>query len=130
MIRGLGIDAVEIARFAQWNSYSQKSLRKIFSEQEIIYCLESPVKSAERFAVRFAAREAFFKASASLFFSSSIPFLFLCKKIYIQHTRGAIPELVIDWAGLGVEENIPHVSISLTHTHTTAVAVVVLENIS
>ena len=62
MIIGIGIDAVAIDRFNTWHTYPQEKLLRIFSEQEISYCLNNKQKSAERFAARFAAREAFFKA--------------------------------------------------------------------
>ena len=50
MILGVGIDAVEIARFADWHTKSDKQLRRIFSEEEMAYCLSVPAKTAERFA--------------------------------------------------------------------------------
>ena len=56
MICGIGVDSVEIERFALWLDYSKKRLSRIFSLEEIEYCLQQKNKSAERFAVRFAAR--------------------------------------------------------------------------
>lgn len=66
MVLGIGIDSVDIARFEQWHTYSHKKLLRVFSPAEIAYSLENPTKSAERFAVRFAAKEALFKALTPL----------------------------------------------------------------
>lgn len=126
MISSIGLDAVEIVRFGTWHTYSVKSLQKIFTLHEIEYCLSNPQKSSERFAVRFAVREAFFKAYSSLQGTPAVPFLFLCKKIFVQHTLSNVPALVVAWAELGYRDSLPQVLISLTHTQTTAIAVVVL----
>ena len=61
MIKGIGIDSVEVARFAHWYSYPHASLRRIFSNTEIDYCLARTAQSSAHFAARFAAREAFLK---------------------------------------------------------------------
>ncbi len=62
MIIGIGVDSVEIERFSHWSTYNYKQLSRIFSAQEIEYSLSISAKSAERFAVRFAAKEAFVKS--------------------------------------------------------------------
>ena len=60
MIIGLGTDLVEVERMAK--SIETTGFReKIFSPGEIVYC-ESKINKAERYAARFAAKEAFFKA--------------------------------------------------------------------
>lgn len=71
---GIGIDSVDIERFTEWHTYPRQSLSRIFSDQEIDYCLECPTKSAERFAARFAAREAFLKALHQAMPTIQIPF--------------------------------------------------------
>ena len=84
MILGIGVDTVEVNRFSEWHTYSKKKLLRIFSDEEIEYCLSNPNKSAERFAARFAAREAFFKALSYAYPSKNVPFLTLCKAIIIK----------------------------------------------
>lgn len=129
MIHGLGIDAVEIHRFTQWHTYQKKHLMRIFSEIEINHCLAHASKSAERFAVRFAAKEAFFKAWNSAFPTQYAPFLTFCRAISIQHGTHHIPQLSIMW-DLLPPINMPITPlVSLTHTNTTAIACVFLENI-
>ncbi len=62
MIVGVGIDSVSISRIARLiELYGQRFLNKIFTEEEIAGGTGRR-DSAQYFAARFAAREAFFKA--------------------------------------------------------------------
>lgn len=97
MILGIGIDSVDIKRFVHWPNLSHAQLLRIFSPQEIEYCLRNKYKSAERFAARFAAREAFFKALGHITTEKQIPFLTLCKKVEVQPTANGAPKLIADW---------------------------------
>lgn len=124
MILGIGIDTIDVARFAHWHNYCQKQLLRIFSRSEIEYCLAIPVKSAERFAVRFAAREAVFKAYSSWQPYHQIPFLTFCKAITIIKENG-IPILIMNSKLKPCKA-----LLSLTHTATTATAFVLLEQIN
>jgi holo-[acyl-carrier protein] synthase len=61
-IIGLGIDATEIPRIAAAiERYGDRFLRRVFTEQEIAYCVRRRVP-AIHFAGRFAAKEAGMKA--------------------------------------------------------------------
>src|ERR1051326_958800 len=60
MILGVGIDLMEIEKIEK-DILSNIYLRKIFTEHEIVEC-KSVINSAERFAGKFAAKEAFMKA--------------------------------------------------------------------
>lgn len=123
----IGIDLVEIKRFAHWHAYSDKQLRKSFSDQEIIFCRSVPAKSAERFAVRFAAKEALFKALAP--YADATPpllTLFACAEIKTG-SNGA--QFHIDWDLLKDYYSVNKtaditIQTSLSHTSTTACAVV------
>ena len=132
MILGIGIDSVDIKRFENWSAYSPQQLRRIFSEQEIAYCLQNPAKSAERFAVRFAAREALFKALSMYQPNHTIPFLTLCRLVKVEKNSNHSPYLVADWNQITVQWTIPPIQVllSLTHTHQIATAFVILQNIS
>jgi len=131
MIAGIGIDSVEIKRFAHWHSYAHTTLERIFSQHEIDYCLAVPSKNAERLAARFAAREAFYKALCSYKSEIQIPFFTLCKHIHIEGAAHAVQHLVVDWNLLlkeTLEEQIyPITHLSITHNQTTALALVILE---
>jgi holo-[acyl-carrier protein] synthase len=126
MIVGIGVDTVDIARFSAWHSFSPNQLRRIFSEAEIAYCCAVPAKSAERFAVRFAAREAFFKALCQAG-STSVPFLALCKAVQVAHDhRTGAPYLLIDWSRLSLPRAMT-AFLSLSHANAVAVAMVVVQ---
>lgn len=125
MIVGIGIDAVDIARFSNWYTYSTKKLGRVFSEDEIAYCMLICAKTKERFAARFAAKEAFYKAFFAAYPSNTIPFLTLCKAISLYSSVNRKPELLINWEILGKSPLTCH--ISLTHTATMATAFVILE---
>ncbi|HSE48224.1 MAG TPA: holo-ACP synthase, partial [Terriglobales bacterium] len=62
MIVGTGIDITEVDRVARAIArYGERFLRRVFTEAEIRYC-ESKKNKAERYAARFAAKEAALKA--------------------------------------------------------------------
>ncbi|MDD2335904.1 MAG: holo-[acyl-carrier-protein] synthase [Geobacteraceae bacterium] len=62
MIYGTGIDIVEISRFERFLREGNEALfRRLFMPEELAYC-STKKKSAQHFALRFAAKEAFFKA--------------------------------------------------------------------
>lgn len=129
MILGIGIDAVDIDRFTHWQTYSDKKLLRIFSLDEIAYCRACPTKSAERFAVRFAAREAFYKALCQACPYKKNLFLQICRQIGIRQGNLGQPEFVINWQKLmPTLDNTPRVILSLTHTNAMALAWVVIEN--
>lgn len=62
MIIGIGVDLVDVKRFEsiifRWQ---HRFLRRIFTDKEIRYC-NTKKHPAQRFATRFAAKEAFIKA--------------------------------------------------------------------
>lgn len=128
MIIGVGIDAVEIARFAQWHTKPYHRLNRIFTESEIAYCLQNPAKSAERFAARYAAREALYKIMHTQF---QIPFLTLCRAITIIKDIHGKPAIMLDrhilsaWNATRVFSTTWH--LTMTHTHTTAIAFIIAE---
>lgn len=123
MIIGIGVDTVEINRFNQWHSYSIKTLQRIFSHEEIVYCQENSLKSSERFAVRFAAREALYKALCAA--GVRLPFLTVCSYASIQK-KGAMPIIELsEKSGLCNTGYLFHLSLSHSVTH--AVAFVIIE---
>jgi len=118
----IGIDLVDIDRCRHWAFKSKKQLSRLFSEQEIEYCLSIPTKSSERFAARFAAKEALYKALSPL--SLKIPFLTLCKQSEIVYNP--TPQFQVAQAIFASYPYKIHVSIS--HSQKTAAAVVIIES--
>jgi holo-[acyl-carrier protein] synthase len=125
MILGIGIDAIEVVRFADWHMMPHEQLARIFSPKEIVYCLQSQDKGAQRFAARFAAREAFFKAFNQFQPDAQIPFLTWCKKLAIIKDEQGVPSLQVDWPPKLI--NTPDVLLSFTHLKEMAIAWVILQ---
>lgn len=62
MIKGIGIDIVEIKRVRKLiKQYSNRFLDRTFTKNEIQYCQNKP-NPAQHYAGRFAAKEALIKA--------------------------------------------------------------------
>ena len=58
----VGIDLVQISRIrASLESFGPRFTARLFTAHEAAYCSEQPESAAERFAVRFAAKEAVIK---------------------------------------------------------------------
>lgn len=65
MVLGIGIDIIEIERIKKSiDQYGERFLNKIYTENEISYCLSKNNKY-QHLAARFAAKEAVYKAFAS-----------------------------------------------------------------
>lgn len=132
MILGVGVDSVEISRFAQWHSYASKQLLSIFTPREVEYCLQVPSKSAERFAVRFAAKEALYKALPQE--QQIISFRAIARFIEIKRDERQKPCIVVAWEAFLKKNNAQvmyktvTVHVSLTHTQHLATAFVILES--
>ncbi len=61
MIKGTGVDIIEIERIRKAIKKDNKFIDRLFTKNEIAYC-ESKAKKAQHYAARFASKEAFFKA--------------------------------------------------------------------
>jgi holo-[acyl-carrier protein] synthase len=125
MLVGTGIDIIEIGRIAtSIERYGDRFLTRIFTPQEIAYCMRKK-SSAESFAARFAAKEAGAKA-----LGTGIQWGVTWREIEVQRQPGQRPTLHFsgrarDFADrLGVK----HTSLSLTHNATVAMASVQLED--
>ena len=123
MIIGIGMDAVEIERFKNFAEYPKQKLARIFSSEEITYCLKDPAKSAERFAARFAAKEALYKAFYQADPQQNMPFLVLCKNAAISLQPA--PVFKINWKELNMQPC--SVLVAITHTQKTALAQVIMQ---
>lgn len=65
MVIGIGIDIIEIARIKKSvDEYGDSFLNKVFTQNELNYCLSKHNKY-QHLAARFAAKEAIYKALAS-----------------------------------------------------------------
>jgi len=127
MILAHGLDAIEIARFTHWHKYSNTRLLRVFSPEEIDYCLQTRAKSAERFAARFAAKEATYKAACSLGLKN-ISFLAFCKIISIEKNDNNSPMIKINIVNTEISDIFYSMKIiaSITHTKTIAIASIII----
>lgn len=115
MVKGIGIDIIEVERVRKLGLQSPRFLEKIFTPQEIAYC-SGKANQFQHFAARFAAKEAFFKA-----LGKRIPW----KKVELVNLRSGKPTLATREDFSRVFRQV-HVSVS--HLADYAVAVVVLED--
>lgn len=132
MIIGSGIDIVEIARFDRWAHFSIKQLHRFFHPNEISYILSNKRKSSERFAARFAAREACLKALTPLISNHHVSLLSIARAIEVQKDAAGMPILHINWGEIGITSHISRnlkTHISLSHTRNIAIAQVIIEQI-
>jgi len=129
MIQAVGIDSVDITRFEGWTSRPDHELKKIFSRQEIAYCLQNQQKAPERFAARFAVKEALFKALSDVLPNNELPFLTVCKNVSIEQEENGNPQISINWQN--ITPNKPSKTtyksiVSITHTKSIATAIVII----
>lgn len=123
MILAVGHDIVEINRFAQWHTYSTQTLQRIFDIAEIEYCLQHPAYSAQRFAARFAAKEAAYKAVCSAnIFRGHVPFLTAARLIVVVMNNGK-PTLMLKPEITIIQPIKWHISISHSSSHASAVVI-------
>jgi holo-[acyl-carrier protein] synthase len=125
MIVGSGIDITEVPRIAASIArFGDRFLRRIFTEGEVRYC-DSKANRAERYAARFAAKEAAMKAIGTGW-NHGVTW----RDVEVSRMPGGRPTIsfhgkAAEFAGkLGVK----HVALSLTHTAEHAIAQVILED--
>jgi holo-[acyl-carrier protein] synthase len=123
MIIGLGMDLVEIAAFGE-NIRSEAFLRKVFTEAEIREC-RSMANSTERFAGRFAAKEACMKA-----LGHGIRQEVWFTQIEVMNDANGAPYVQVSGEAERVlnAKGAKRIHVSITHTKNTAGAVVILED--
>ncbi len=62
MIRGVGVDIIEVERVRDALARRPRLLHRLFTEEEIAYCRSKPASEYAHLAGRFAAKEAVAKA--------------------------------------------------------------------
>lgn len=124
MILGTGFDLVAVARFARFLARRGESgLARLFTPAELSYCL-SHADPAPFLAVRFAAKEAFYKAVGSGVGGSRG-----WKDVEVVRLASGRPLLMLHGQAAAVAHDmqVRNIHLSLTHTHETAGAFVVFE---
>ena len=123
MVFGIGTDIIEIQRVEEKLRRTGGLKTRVFTPREIAYC-ESKAKSAQHFAARFAAKEAFLKAIGT---GWSRGYRFV--DIEILNNEQGKPELLLQGKvkSFCEENGITGFHVSLSHIKDLAKAVVVLE---
>ena len=124
MILGVGIDIIEVDRVAEKVAKDNGFREKVFSAEEIRFCT-SGNRAAEAFAVRFAAKEAFLKATGRGLTAGHE----LCDIEVVSDSLGK-PDIRLhnSFAQMAEHSGWRKIHLSLSHIKAAACAVVILES--
>lgn len=124
MIVGLGVDTVEVKRFQSWTEHLDK-IARFFHAVEVEYVQSVALRNrAASLAARFAAKEAFGKATRRGLRDVRM------RDIAVTHEAdSSAPQLVLFNNAKKIVDNIGmcHIHLSLTHTDLYATACVIIE---
>jgi holo-[acyl-carrier protein] synthase len=125
MIVGTGIDIAEVPRIRQSIArFGDRFLQRIYTAGEIRYC-DSKANRAERYAARFAAKEAAMKALGTGW-SHGVRW----QDCEVTRLPGGRP--TIEFHGkageIAAQLGVNHAALSLSHTAEQAIAQVILES--
>jgi holo-[acyl-carrier protein] synthase len=123
-IVGTGIDICEVARVGDAiERFGQRFLKRIFTEAERTYC-ESKRNRIERYAARFAAKEAAMKA-----IGTGLRRGVTWQDFEVSREPGGRPTILIRGkaAEFAAKLGMKCVALSITHTKDQAMAQVILE---
>ena len=124
MILGVGTDLTEVARIRQSIAqFGERFLNRIYTDGERRYAA-SKANAAERFAARFAAKEAGMKAIGTGWRRGVT-----WKDFEVVNEASGRPTLKLSGVAreIAARMGVKSVSVSLTHTSELAFAVVILE---
>lgn len=123
MIKGIGIDLIEIHRIEKSMEQNGKFIEKIFTREEISYC-RSKHRKEIHYAARFAAKEAFFKA-----LGTGWRYGMKWQEIAIANDSLGKPRIRISGKVREYcqQHNLQSIHLSISHTRTHALAHVIIE---
>ncbi|HZL66643.1 MAG TPA: holo-[acyl-carrier-protein] synthase [Candidatus Limnocylindrales bacterium] len=125
MIVGTGIDIAEVDRIkATIERFGRRFLERVFTPDEIRYC-ESKANKAERYAGRFAAKEAAMKAIGTGW-SRGVTW----QDVEVKRSPGGRPTIAFHGRAAEFSQKLGAVRahLSITHTNESAMAQVILES--
>ncbi|MFY9793976.1 MAG: holo-[acyl-carrier-protein] synthase [Candidatus Sulfotelmatobacter sp.] len=125
MIVGTGIDIAEVPRIRKAiERFGDRFLKRVFTPAEILYC-DSKANRAERYAARFAAKEAAMKAIGTGW-NHGVRW----RDCEVTRMPGGRPTLTFHGkaADFAAKLGAKHAALSLSHTAEQAIAQVILEN--
>ena len=117
-LAGIGVDMLEIARMQHALDERPYFIRRLFTEDERMYC-EHTARPAEHYAGRFAAREAVLKA-LGLGFGNGVGI----GDVSVVRDDSGRPHALLAGRAAEVarEHGVREVALSISHTHDVAVA--------
>lgn len=125
MIVGTGIDIAEVPRIAESiERFGERFLKRVFTEGEIRYC-DSKANRVERYAARFAAKEAAMKALGTGW-NRGVRW----RDVEVARQPGGRPTIVFHGkaAEFAAQLGAKNAALSLSHTPEQAIASVILES--
>ena len=125
VIVGSGIDVAEVPRLAAAiERFGRRFIERVFTVAEIRYC-ESKANRIERYAARFAAKEAGMKALGTGW-NHGVRWL----DIEVDREPGYRPTILFHGkaAEFAQKLGVRNIALSITHTEAEAIAQVILEN--
>jgi len=125
MIVGMGIDVAEVERIrVVIESQTERFLHRVYTENEIAYC-EQFKNKFERYAGRFAAKEAAMKALGTGW-SHGVRW----RDVEVVRERGGRPGLSLKGEAKKIADalGVKHIALSITHTADQAIAHVIFES--
>ena len=125
MILGIGSDLAEVARIrASRERFGDRFLHRVYTDAEIAYAL-SKANADERFAARFAAKEAGMKALGTGL-SQGVTW----RDFAVGREPGGRPTIVLSGAAarIAAQRGVKRTHITITHTAELAMAVVIMED--
>ena len=125
MIVGMGIDVAEVPRIkAAIEGQRERFLQRVFTAGEVAYC-EQFRNKYERYAGRFAVKEAAMKALGTGW-SRGVRWV----DVEVVRQRGGRPTLALKGEAKKIADamGVKHIAVSITHTAEQAFAQVVFED--
>lgn len=125
MIAGIGTDLAEVDRIREAiQRHGQRFIERIYTTKEIAY-VESKANRFERYAARFAAKEAGMKAIGTGWRRGV-----RWQDFEVANLPSGRPTLLLHGVAAAVAEqmSVRSISLSITHTAMQAMAIVILES--
>lgn len=124
MIISIGIDIIEVYRIRETMARTPRFAMRVFTEKERAFCEAKGAVSAQSFAARFAAKEAFLKALQTGWRGK-----ITWHDIEVCSSENGVPSLEIRGEAKNIMEHLGanKIHLSLSHTGEHAIAQVILE---
>jgi holo-[acyl-carrier protein] synthase len=125
VIVGMGIDIAEVPRIkAVIEAQRERFLRRVYTADEVAYC-EQFKNKYERYAGRFAVKEAAMKALGTGW-SRGVRWV----DVEVARQRGGRPTVVLKGEARKIADrmSVKHIAVSITHTAGQAFAQVIFED--